>query len=143
QALLSRWSVLSFAGELNTRFFRSSERRQAAMMGTMQAARTLGLATLLLAAPVQANPFHFPLKPAGARLVDQDGRPFLLLADTATALFVRLGRDEALEYLRDRRIRRFTAITAALATGAPDATGAAPFPTGDVGRPGLPYFEHA
>jgi hypothetical protein len=109
----------------------------------MRAAKLVGLAALLLAGPVRANPFHFPLQPQGKRLVDRAGHPFLFLADTATSLFVRLGRDEALEYLRDRRIRGFTAVTAALATGAPDAAGAPPFEAGDLGRPGAAYFEHA
>jgi hypothetical protein len=100
----------------------------------------LGAALLALAPAAAANPFHFPLKVERQRLVDQGGRPFPLLADTATALLARLTRDEAVEYLRDRRIRGFTSIAAAL--GGANHTGAPAYEAGDLARPGEAYFAH-
>jgi hypothetical protein len=82
------------------------------------------------------------LKVEGEQLVDRGGRPFPLLADTATALFARLSRDEAVEYLRDRRIRGFTAVCAALVAGPRNQAGAVPFEGGDPARPGEAYFAH-
>lgn len=103
----------------------------------------LSAALLALAPDAAANPFHFPLKIERQRLVDQAGRSFPLLADTATALFTRLDRDEAVAYLRDRRIRGFTAICAAVVAGPRNQAGAAPFEGGDLARPVEAYFTHA
>ena len=108
----------------------------------MRVAKLLGAALLVALAPAAAaNPFHFPLKVERQRLVDQAGRPFPLLADTATMLLARLNRDEAVEYLRDRRIRGFTAISAAL-VGPRNHAGAPLFEDGDLARPGEAYFAH-
>jgi hypothetical protein len=116
------------------------------MMEGMRAAKTLillvGAILLIHASPARANRFHFPLKLVNQQLVDQAGHPFPLLADTATALFARLDREQALEYLRDRRIRGFTAIRAALVAGPRNHAGAVPFDGGDLARPGEPYFAH-
>jgi hypothetical protein len=101
-------------------------------------------ALALYAVPAQANPFQFPLKPERRHLVDRAGRPFFFQADTATALFTRLTRDEAVEYLRHRRIHGYTAIAAKLtATDQRDRGGHAPFRGGDVAQPDEAYFEHA
>lgn len=45
-------------------------------------------------------------------LVDETGKPFFYLADTAWELFHRLDRNQALEYLHDRAGKRFTVIQA-------------------------------
>jgi len=50
-------------------------------------------------------------------LVDQDGKPFLYLGDTAWTLFKRLTREEADEYLQNRREKGFTVIQAYVLRG--------------------------
>ena len=45
-------------------------------------------------------------------LVDEDGRPFFYLGDTAWELFHRLTLEEARYYLNDRATKHFTVIQA-------------------------------
>ena len=45
-------------------------------------------------------------------LVQEDGKPFFYLGDTAWELFHRLTRDEAAAYLKQRREQKFTVIQA-------------------------------
>lgn len=73
-------------------------------------------------------------------LVDQDGKPFFYLADTAWELFHRLDREEAELYLRNRAAKGFTIIQAvAIAeldgTKIPNAYGHLPFLDLDPTRP--------
>ena len=53
----------------------------------------------------------------GRHLVDQDGKPFLYLGDTAWTLFKRLTREEADEYLQNRLEKGFTVIQAYVLRG--------------------------
>ena len=53
----------------------------------------------------------------GRYLVNQDGKPFLYLGDTAWTLFKRLKREEADEYLQNRAAKGFTVIQAYLLRG--------------------------
>jgi hypothetical protein len=100
-------------------------------------------AVLLVPKGAAANPFQFPLKTAGRHLVDAQGRPVFFQADTATALF-RLSREDALHYLRHRRIHGFTAVAAKLtAAGQRNHGGAPAFEGDDLSRPAEAYFEHA
>jgi hypothetical protein len=73
-------------------------------------------------------------------LVDQSGRPFFYLADTAWELFHRLNRTEARDYLRKRAAQKFTVIQAvALAEidglTVPNMHGDLPFIDKDPARP--------
>jgi hypothetical protein len=75
-------------------------------------------------------------------LVDQSGKPFFYLADTAWELFHRLNRTEAREYLRKRAAQRFTVIQAvALAEidglTVPNAHGDLPFLDRDPSKPAI------
>lgn len=63
------------------------------------------------------KPITLRVSPNGRHLVDQDGRPFLYLADTAWTLFRRLTREEAEEYLQNRLAKGFTVIQAYLLRG--------------------------
>ena len=70
-----------------------------------------------------AGPEPTPLRvsESGRVLVDATGRPVFLLADTAWGLPVRITREEAEQYLRQRRSQRFNAVTFVLFTpGNPD-----------------------
>ena len=78
-------------------------------------------------------------------LLDQDGKPFFYLGDTAWELFHRLDRDEADVYLKDRAAKRFTVIQAVvLAEYAglvePNAQGNLPLADNDPARPVEAYF---
>lgn len=86
-------------------------------------------------------------------LVDEQGRPFFYLADTAWELFHRLNREEADMYLRDRAHKGFTVIQAvAIAEldgiNIPNAYGHLPFIDEDPTRPDIregtdnDYWDH-
>ena len=53
----------------------------------------------------------------GRYFVDQDGKPFFYLGDTAWLLFQRLDRQEVDEYLKDRAAKGFTVIQAYVLRG--------------------------
>jgi hypothetical protein len=100
-------------------------------------------------APLQAAPapFDLPVAIDGGRhhLIDRAGRPFFYLADSAARLLVGLDRAGAVEYLRDRRIRGFTAVATALVgpPGTRNQAGELPFLDDDFSRPSERYFDHA
>lgn len=80
-------------------------------------------------------------------LIDQHGRPFFYLGDTAWELFHRLDRDEAGVYLKDRAAKRFTVIQAVVLAehgglDAPNAHGDLPLKARDPTRPVEAYFKH-
>ncbi len=78
-------------------------------------------------------------------LIDQQGKPFFYLGDTAWELFHRLDRDQAVVYLKDRAKKQFTVIQAVvLAEFAglvePNASGHLPLVANDPKRPVDAYF---
>jgi hypothetical protein len=80
-------------------------------------------------------------------LIDQDGKPFFYLGDTAWELFHRLDRDEADVYLRDRAAKRFNVIQAVVLAefgglDVPNAYGNLPLVSNDPTRPVEAYFKH-
>ena len=80
-------------------------------------------------------------------LIQEDGRPFFYLADTAWELFHKLNREEARTYLKDRADRHFTVIQAvALAEldglRAPNPYGHVPFQNEDPTKPNEEYWRH-
>jgi hypothetical protein len=102
-------------------------------------------------APVPAG-VTFPLRvESGKRhLVDAAGRPFFLHGDTAWSLIAQLTREQADQYLEDRRARGFTTILVSLleftyASNAPrNIYGDGPFTTPeDYDTPNERYFAHA
>lgn len=83
-------------------------------------------------------------------LVDAAGKPFFMNGDTAWSLLVQLTREQAEQYLEDRRAKGFTTILVSLlehdyANSAPrNVYGDGPFTTpGDFGTPNERYFAHA
>lgn len=94
----------------------------------------------------------FPVRVSanGRYLEDASGKPFLLHGDTAWSLIVQLSKEEAEEYLEDRRQKGFNAILVNLieayfADNPPkNKYGDAPFTTpGDFSTPNEAYFAHA
>jgi hypothetical protein len=82
--------------------------------------------------------------------VDATGKPFFINGDTAWSLMVQLTREQAEQYLEDRRAKGFTAILVSLleytyGNSAPrNVYGDAPFTTaGDFATPNERYFAHA
>src|SRR5713101_554051 len=57
------------------------------------------------------------VSPNGRYFVDQDGKPFFYLGDTAWLIFQRLNREEVEEYLKDRAGKGFTVIQAYVLRG--------------------------
>jgi len=67
--------------------------------------------------PRSAKGTRLKVSPNGRYLVNQDGKPFLYLGDTAWTLFKRLTREEADEYLQNRAAKGFTVVQAYLLRG--------------------------
>src|SRR5260370_17422885 len=86
----------------------------------------------------------------GRYFVDQDGKPFFYLGDTAWLLFQRLDHKEVEEYLRDRAGKGFTVIQAYVLRGLdarhPDGTtsliGEKPLIDRDPATPNEPFFKN-
>lgn len=83
----------------------------------------------------------------GRYFVDQNGKPFFYLADTAWELFHRLNREEADEYLKIRAEQGFTVIHAVLLSEfsgltVPNAYGDLPLENNDPTKPVEAYFRH-
>src|SRR6185295_3167345 len=101
-------------------------------------------------APARAGALQFPIKRAGACLVDAGGAPVWLHGEAAWSLIVGLDDAELDRYLADRRARGINALVVNLiehkfADHAPlDRAGAPPFTTpGDFATPNEAYFAHA
>jgi hypothetical protein len=104
--------------------------------------RLLLVVVALTPAPARARPYTFPLHIERGRLLDARGHGFFYQADSAPLLLLKLERDEAVEFLRDRRIRGFSAVESALTLrGARNHEGALPFGDDDLARPEPRYFE--
>ena len=79
----------------------------------------LAASGLLLAGVCAADDLTQPLhaSPDGHFLAQPDGAPFFWLGDTAWPLFVRLSREDADQYFRDRAGKGFTVIQATVLCG--------------------------
>src|SRR5438445_1274955 len=86
----------------------------------------------------------------GRHFVDQEGKPFFYLGDTAWLLFQRLDRQEVDEYLKDRAAKGFTVIQAYVLRGLearhPDGAtsliGEKPLIDRDPTRPNEAFFKN-
>jgi hypothetical protein len=99
--------------------------------------------------PTESAAPAFPLKLSDNRryLVDQRGRPFFFHADTAWQLPKRLKREEAQEYLDDRKRRGFTAVLiqsfSKEVTPLANADGELPFDKAEnILKPNEAYWRH-
>jgi hypothetical protein len=98
----------------------------ASFIGNAQTpAGTIGAGAPLAANVPSVNLRHGDLGVSKNRryLVHADGTPFFYLADTAWELFHRLTREEAVQYLENRRQKRFTVIQATLTALLPNPHG--------------------
>jgi len=90
------------------------------------------------------------VSPNGRHFVDQDGKPWFYLGDTAWLMFQRLDREETEVYLQDRADKGFTVIQAYVIRGLglhhPDGPtnllGEVPFLDLDPTRPNEAFFRH-
>jgi len=96
------------------------------------------------------SPFPVRVSANGRYLQDAGGKPFLLHGDTAWSLILQLSKEEAEEYLENRRQKGFNAIPMVLtwtvyADDPPrNKYGDAPFTTpGDLSTPNEAYFAHS
>jgi len=83
----------------------------------------------------------------GRYLEDKNGKPFLYLGCTAWELFHRLNREEAVEYLQNRKEKGFTVIQAVVLAEndglrTPNAYGEVPLIDLNPEKPNEKYFEH-
>src|SRR5882672_4620349 len=100
--------------------------------------------------PASVKGLKLKVSPNGRYFVDQTGKPFFYLADTAWLLFQRFDAKEADDYLKDRAGKGFTVIQAYVIRGLgmkhPDGNssllGAAPFLDRDPGKPNEAYFKN-
>ena len=107
----------------------------------------LGSSTGEAAGPDGATPFPARVSEDRRHLLDQGGRPFFYLGDTAWELFHRLDREEADVYLKDRAAKRFTVIQAVVLAeygglDSPNPYGDLPLAGNDPTRPVEAYFRH-
>ena len=104
---------------------------------------------LLLPLALSAQPSaSFPLKVSsnGRYLLDGRGQPFFYLADTGWQIFNKLTKQEAEQYLEDRRAKGFNAIQAQIISHFPDDAvsreGQRAFEGTDLSKPNDRYFDH-
>jgi hypothetical protein len=101
-------------------------------------------------APRSVANLKLKVSPNGRYFVDQDGKPFFYLGDTAWLLFQRLDRKEVDEYLKDRAAKGFTVIQAYVIRGMgkqhPDGPinllGESPFIDRDPTKPNEAFFKN-
>ncbi|CAN5842915.1 glycoside hydrolase family 140 protein [soil metagenome] len=96
---------------------------------------------------VQAEAPRLKVSDNGRFLVQEDGRPFFYLGDTAWELFHRRDREEAVHYLDDRAGKGFTVIQAVVLAeldglNTPNPYGHTPLKDNDPARPDEDYFKH-
>ncbi len=106
--------------------------------------------SVTLHAVASESPFPVRVSANGHYLEDASGQPFLLHGDTAWSLIVQLTKEEAEEYLENRRQKGVNSIIVNLiefkyADNAPkNRAGDAPFATpGNFSTPNEAYFAHA
>jgi hypothetical protein len=115
--------------------------------------RLAALAVLMLLASAEKSladtktPYPAKVSDNGRYLLDQHGKPFFWLGDTAWELFHRLKREEADHYLKERAAQKFTVLQAvALAEfnglGEPNQYGHLPLKDKDPAKPNDDYFQH-
>jgi hypothetical protein len=80
----------------------------------------------------------------GRYLIDGEGQPFFYLADTAWGLFTRVNKEDAFEYLMNRKAKGFTVIMPVALPGPPVSNhyGEMPLIDGDPTRLNEAYFRH-
>jgi hypothetical protein len=96
----------------------------------------------------------YPIKvsPNGRYFVDQKGKPFFWLGDTAWPLFAQYSKEDAETYLANRSAKEFTVVQGVLAWGGgtgfeskapgPNFAGDKPWLNDDPATPNDAYFKH-
>lgn len=106
------------------------------------------MATAILSLSHQlADAQQFSISPNQRYLVDEEGKPFLYLGDTAWELFHRLSSEEARTYLKNRADKGFTVIQAVVLAQLgglddPNANGDLPLIDQNPSQPNEAYFKH-
>ena len=108
------------------------------------------VAPVPLPAPGPAARYPLSISADRRRLLDADGKPFLIQGDAAWSLIANLTYDEAVRYLDDRRAKGFNTVIVNLvehlfSRNPPrDLAGREPFTTpGNMGTPNDAYFDAA
>jgi hypothetical protein len=102
------------------------------------------------ATPRSVKGMKLKVSPNGRYFIDQDGKPFFYLGDTAWLLFQRFDRKEVDEYLKDRASKGFTVIQAYVLRGlgarhpdgATSLVGATPLIDRDPTKPNEAFFKN-
>lgn len=102
------------------------------------------------AAERSVKDLRLKVSPNGRYFIDQDGKPFFYLGDTAWLLFQRLDRQEVEEYLKDRASKGFTVIQvyvlrgldARHPDGATSLLGEKPLVDRDPAKPNEAFFKN-
>ncbi len=105
--------------------------------------------TIILITLIFLNSYSQKLQVSESKryLETTDGKPFLWIGDTAWELFHRLNREEATEYLENRKAKEISIIQAVVLAErdglrTPNSYGEVPFIDLDPTKPNEAYFEH-
>lgn len=100
--------------------------------------------TYLFGQPHSVKGMRLQVSANGRYLMDEDGRPFFYLADTAWSIFKRLTHDEVELYLQNRAAKGFNAIQAYVLRGlhAKNLYGQLPLVDGDPTKPNEAFFQN-
>jgi len=101
----------------------------------------------LLTGSVICQDYKFPLKVSANNryLVDQNGKPFFYNGDTAWKLFLKLDKKEVIDYLTDRKKKKFNVVQTILTgfEGEKNIYGVKPFVNAaDFSSINTAYFDH-
>lgn len=108
----------------------------------------INLLQLIFIIPVFTQAYTFPLKVSSNHryLVDQKGKPFFYNGDTGWMLFYKLDKAEVIDYLVDRKNKKFTVIQTMLTgfEGKQNIFGQKPFAnSNDFSTVNAAFFDHA
>ncbi|MCE7059102.1 DUF4038 domain-containing protein [Dyadobacter sp. CY343] len=105
------------------------------------------LSFISITRPTQTAASKFPLKisPNGRHIIDNNGVPFLMVADVAWQLLRRLSYTEAVHYMDIRKAQSFNTFLVQLLPMLPTQKNyqkVAPFVNNDISKPNKAYFDY-
>ncbi|KAA0993917.1 DUF4038 domain-containing protein [Dyadobacter sp. UC 10] len=114
------------------------------LIGTF-ACLCLSFTSLVRPAEESASKFPLRISPNGRHITDNNGVPFLMVADVAWQMLRRLSYTDAVQYMDIRKSQSFNTLLVQLLPMLPTQRNyhkAAPFINNDIGKPNKAYFDY-